>query len=480
MKERLRSLQKYIEVYRCVGIDTLDERELKERLKTEVSKSVLGDKVKESMSGEAELLAVKDNKVAIDLGAVRSFMEDLCREIGTDPYILFAGPVPAAKGRKSDAPVYGRIEDVKESPVARQLKSENLEYKGKIKKLEEEIVMLRKENLESLCNGFGAAMDKKIVLTPSIKVFGSAFEEDIFLHNPTEMMDTSYSISRHGGERVSFYTDEKDKKRELTVENVRSRVAEALMKCGFFEKLLMDEQIADRKLASVKLKDKKEITESDINANRKESIKMLLQDTTLNNQAKLAFYAGWYEYRGTEMEDLLNFAGAHSVDANYVIQLLERPGAYNNYQNIRGFLRQACKGSEARIKREAAKELIAGEWYVVANYNGRPCRFQMLPVDELLEFRKALKKHLYSKALFELEKMIGTYRKAAFVDGDSEKELLVRNVGFQALEEECYAEASKMIHQYEVACEGDVNASVLNDSTSEDFAEFEVDENDES
>ena len=47
------------------------------------------------------------------------------------------------------------------------------------------------------------------------------------------------------------------------------------------------------------------------------------------------------------------------------------PNVANNYENVRGFLRQVCKASEVRMKREAAKELIAGEWYVVAEYNNK-------------------------------------------------------------------------------------------------------------
>lgn len=36
----------------------------------------------------------------IDYRELRSFVEELCEFLGTDAYVLFAGPVPAAKGRR--------------------------------------------------------------------------------------------------------------------------------------------------------------------------------------------------------------------------------------------------------------------------------------------------------------------------------------------------------------------------------------------
>ena len=80
----------------------LDENELRVRLKNQVSRSVLSDKVKEAFGGDAGMLVVRDNRVGIDFGEFRSFIEDLCHEFGTDAYVLFAGPVPAAKGRKCE------------------------------------------------------------------------------------------------------------------------------------------------------------------------------------------------------------------------------------------------------------------------------------------------------------------------------------------------------------------------------------------
>lgn len=471
MKERMKSLQKYLEVYRCVGTDMLDENELRARLKNQVSRSVLSDKVKEAFGGDAGMLVVRDNRVGIDFGEFRSFIEDLCHEFGTDAYVLFVGPVPAAKGRKCEEPQYARIEETKESPQTRQMRKENAELHRKVADLEKEIDRLKKVNMEKICQAVDGSMNKKVLILPSIRSFGPAVEEDIFLHDPAKMVDTSEAVSRHGGNRDSFYEVDHEKKHHLTISNVRNRIADALMRCSFFEKLFMDEEKA--KAALQKSEQSREQMDDVIRENRKKSIELLLKDESLSNQAKLAFYAGWHEYHGTEMEDLLNFAGDHGLEADYVIRLLEKPEACHNYESIRGFLRQACKASEARIKREAARELISGEWYVAAEYNGRTCRFQMLPVEELLSFRDAIKNNMSEQAVFTLDKMLGTRRRAFFEGDNPEKDLVVQDTGFTELDENYYKKAAEMIHQYDEQREAEIHMPVDGDDCGDDFSEYE-------
>ena len=46
-----------------------------------------------------------------------------------------------------------------------------------------------------------------------------------------------------------------------------------------------------------------------------------------------------------------------------------------------------------------------------AEYNGKPCKFQMLPVSELEAFKKALMESQFAEALLRLQKLITTERK---------------------------------------------------------------------
>lgn len=470
MEEKLTTLEKYGYIYHMVGMNPITRKELREKIKKDspkMSETTLKKYSDAPFDGAYPMFVVKDDKATLDITAFRSFIEELCKYVGTDAAVLFTGPAPAPGGRKGDNPQIAKVPNKAENPQILIERKKNTELSKQIADLEKQIEELRLENQKIVADSVLANMSKEINIS-TVRVFGKAVEEDIFLHNVSDVLGEVRDVSKVGGIRQSFYVKDSDKAKELTVQNARSKVAEILFRSKFFEKLFHDSNAYEKKVSC-----KVDITATQMDANRRKSIELLLSDDKLSNRAKLALYAGWHEYHGTEMEDLLNYAGDHCLDANYVIRLLEKPDVANNYQNVRGFLRQACKASEARMKREAAKELIAGEWFVIAEYNGKPCRFQMFPVEELLYFEKLLRKGLYPKAVLEIDKLLGTYKKSAFVDADPEKELVVRSVGYMDLDAEYYAEASKMIHQYEKMSGIDANVPIEEDGSSDDFKEYE-------
>ena len=470
MEEKLTTLEKYGYIYHMVGMNPITRKELREKIKKDspkMSETTLKKYSDAPFDGAYPMFVVKDDKATLDITAFRSFIEELCKYVGTDAAVLFTGPAPAPGGRKGDNPQIAKVPNKAENPQILIERKKNTELSKQIADLEKQIEELRLENQKIVADSVLANMSKEVNIS-TVRVFGKAVEEDIFLHNVSDVLGEVRDVSKVGGIRQSFYVKDSDKAKELTVQNARSKVAEILFRSKFFEKLFRDSCAYEKKVSG-----KVDITASQMDANRRKSIDLLLSDDKLSNRAKLALYAGWHEYHVTEMEDLLNYAGDHCLDANYVIRLLEKPDVANNYQNIRGFLRQACKASEARMKREAAKELIAGEWFVIAEYNGKPCRFQMFPVEELLYFEKLLRKGLYPKAVLEIDKLLGTYKKSAFVDADPEKELVVRSAGYMDLDAEYYAEASKMIHQYEEMSGIDANVPIEEDGSSDDFKEYE-------
>ena len=95
--------------------------------------------------------------IFIDYRELRSFVEELCEFLGTDAYVLFAGPVPAAKGRRGAEPEYGKIEIVKETPQIKKLKEERSKLNARIKQLEEEKV----KDVDKICDSFLGSMDEK-------------------------------------------------------------------------------------------------------------------------------------------------------------------------------------------------------------------------------------------------------------------------------------------------------------------------------
>lgn len=470
MEEKLTTLEKYGYIYHMVGMNPITRKELREKIKKDspkMSETTLKKYSDAPFDGAYPMFVVKEDKATLDISAFRSFIEELCKYVGTDAAVLFTGPAPAPGGRKGDNPQIAKVPNKAENPQILIERKKNTELSKQIADLEKQIEELRLVNQKIVADSVLANMSKEVNIS-TVRVFGKAVEEDIFLHNVSDVLGEVRDVSKVGGIRQSFYVKDSDKAKELTVQNARSKVAEILFRSKFFEKLFHDSNAYEKKVSG-----KVDITATQMDANRRKSIELLLLDDKLSNRAKLALYAGWHEYHGTEMEDLLNYAGDHCLDANYVIRLLEKPDVANNYQNVRGFLRQACKASEARMKREAAKELIAGEWFVIAEYNGKPCRFQMFPVEELLYFEKLLRKGLYPKAVLEIDKLLGTYKKSAFVDTDPEKELVVRSAGYMDLDAEYYAEASKMIHQYEEMSGINANVPIEDDGSSDDFKEYE-------
>lgn len=354
MEEKLTTLEKYGYIYHMVGMNPITRKELREKIKKDspkMSETTLKKYSDAPFDGAYPMFVVKEDKATLDITAFRSFIEELCKYVGTDAAVLFTGPAPAPGGRKGDNPQIAKVPNKAENPQILIERKKNTELSKQIADLEKQIEELRLENQKIVADSVLANMSKEVNIS-TVRVFGKAVEEDIFLHNVSDVLEEVRDVSKVGGIRQSFYVKDSDKAKELTVQNARSKVAEILFRSKFFEKLFYDSSAYEKKVSG-----KVDITATQMDANRRKSIELLLSDDKLSNRAKLALYAGWHEYHGTEMEDLLNYAGDHCLDANYVIRLLEKPDVANNYQNIRGFLRQACKASEARMKREAAKEL---------------------------------------------------------------------------------------------------------------------------
>lgn len=127
-----------------------------------------------------------------------------------------------------------------------------------------------------------------------------------------------------------------------------------------------------------------------------------------------------------EMADLIEMTARYGLDARYTIKMLEETEW--NIWRFRSFLKAGMSQSEIRMKREAAREFIAGEWNVVAEYNGKKCRFQMVPMEELQLFLELLKGEYYEEATRVLDKVINTKRQASFVNDDSAENLIVQEV----------------------------------------------------
>lgn len=512
VKNIISKLNQYEELYKFIAETprTADEIET-------FAMNVLGMKSRSTgrnyatraFNGTLPLLVVKEDKVSIDEAAYRDFFEKLSAMLKVDAYKLLSGPPPAPKGKKAEDEI-AKVTTI-EAPIIREYRTKVNELEAELSKVkaahEQRIKEIEAENLriadewqkklEQLKNrrvkktsaSIVEEMDKKVIVTSTIRSVAPEYlARDFFLDDSHWQIDVPCQISKYGGEKDSLYEVIGGEEKKLEVKSYVSNVFTKLMQCPIFKRRAEDEaslkQVEEGTISEEKRRylKRKEITGAEIYENRLASINNMLLNPNLSNQMKLAYYAAMTEYHGKEMSDLLNYAGDLCVDVAEVIRLLENPMEHNNYHNIRGYLRQASKPSEARIKRETVRELISGEWYVMANYNGKECKFQMLPMTELEDFRDALIAAKYDDAILELENLISKQRKATFVDDNPDKPMQVTVVKEKTKEEisqEIHAAAEQRMRKVEEESGVDVHVPVDEDSFEDNFKEVDADEREE-
>ena len=491
VKEDLKVIAQYYELYTFLWQEP--------RTKEQIAKYVVDDlKMAKStgsvysndvFAGNLPLVVVADDKAFVDQMQYREFMEKFSTEIGgKDAYKLFCEPPPAPKGKNTESEI-GKITTT-ESPIVQELnkklgsekakvsklKKELSEIEGKHKKELEELRAALEKELSDIClrlldktsESILGEMKCRMFVTQSIhSTPREVLAMDYFLDDPAKTLDVPKLVSKYGGEKDSIYEVIDDEDKKLDVGTHIDRVSRALFQTNIFKKRAEDEsrlrlvgtgQSGGKK---DKYKKRRKITGAEIYENRLRTINEILTNPALSNQQKLAFYAGWSEYKGSEFAENLALAGEKGLDAGYVIRLLENPLEHDNYHNVRAFLLQALKSSEARIKREAVKELICGEWYVEAEYGGKMCKFQMMPVDELIAFKEALERLQLDEAIKRAENLVGIDRVAVFKDDDAGKKLFVER---RKTEKEKNLEreqaAVERIHQMEVNSGVDVHVPV--------------------
>ena len=122
----------------------------------------------------------------------------------------------------------------------------------------------------------------------------------------------------------------------------------------------------------------------------KNYVNNILREPSFTNQQKLAMYAAFSEYRHSDFEKLLNFAGDNGIDANLLIQWVESLGDELDYLQIKNALRQFAKPTEYKLKYDLAKELLLGVWQVEFYKNGVSTRFRLIAEPDIEMIREKL------------------------------------------------------------------------------------------
>lgn len=290
--------------------------------------------------------------------------------------------------------------DTERSAEMKRLIAENEKLKKQLegyKKKAVETKKLDKKKVEA-----SKLVFPKVLIIDSVQVGPIDNAKDkVLLDTRAYSIELSDYLAKYGMLKDSFYR-ELDEEHNLTQGNYKRKTFKDVFCDSWLGRRLEELGIIKAKLSKETLSVKEDMKEN-FHISEKEAqmqiqyltgralaVQEILANQKLTNQEKIALYVFNSPYRNTDLERLLNFAGDECIDANWLITLLEAPELCGNYESVRDLIRQCSKASEWAMKKRLAEELIAGEWFITANYCGSETKFQLVPIEELNEIRSLL------------------------------------------------------------------------------------------
>lgn len=342
------------------------------------ARSTADEQVKKVFANQVQLLAIDGENVSIDKDKAYSFVSDICECFGLSVVCSPHTPKPEDE--------------------IRSLKEENVILREELKRATEKPVA------DAIINH----MENSGISLESVELYTPEGEHKPFvLTDVRDKLNVERVLSVQGGERDSIYRIIGDYNKELTVENYTAKNVRNVFVSDFLKKWVYALTHLE-KVDKTKSKRKKTITYDELQEERVAYINEILDNPNFLNQNKMTMYAALARRDHKEVADLIEMAVRYGLDARYTVQMLEE--AEWNTRRFISFLKSGMSQSEIRMKREVAREFIAGEWNVVAEYNGQRCRFQMVPMEELQLFLELLKGEYFEEATRVLVKVINTKR----------------------------------------------------------------------
>lgn len=385
----LKKVVEYGDVYELAAEGMTSVEELKTALKKNGATGGTLQRRMDFLTGEPAYIMVDGDHIKYDYQALAAELLGVMKSLMPPNYSVGAEKVSEKDTRNQ----------------IRILTEENDKCIKKMRELEECIHKLKAELAVRSGDYLKTELGRKVLVASSISVGPKEnVSDECFLVDPEELLDVDACVARYGGELDSFYdeisTDSSDTGyepgHELTEKNHALRTMRTVGTKRFFEKRIRDNAEVKKIENNVgqlfpcrgNSRTERQRERDKILRNRFISVNNIIKSTRLTNQEKLMMYAMNSEYHNTNVERLLIYAGAHCINANYLIYLLEDPDVCTTYENTVAFLSQFADASEYRMKLDLARELIEGKWYITADYNGRTTKFQLVPIEEFNELRK--------------------------------------------------------------------------------------------
>lgn len=378
--KKLQHLATYYELYEFVADTRNTQAQIKMYLINEmdVSESTARRNIKGFVEDEASMVTVgEDGAITIKKDVIEWLFKTLSE--------LFGVNLPYQK-----------------EYVASDEKSKELV--SRIESLEAEKGKLLDENEELRLQVADLKINKPIILVDSVKVAG-ATKDEVDAKKLSDSIPQRLREDKLLPNPVIFYDEVKGQKfldfgrvsmgSLLTLDNYRTVVFRKLLNEKTIDKIdgLMW-QLRQRFFANTITKEervarqKKYLNDKDL---RKRAV-LEVMESDYPNHIKLSQYAMIADFDSSpNLYHMLRDAIEMDLDANYVISVLENRNIMAHDFKAQQVMDLAKAEGPYLRKIELAKELLLGEWTVVADCNGKNVIFQLVPIDEIADIRYQIK-----------------------------------------------------------------------------------------
>ena len=364
-------IAKYFSIYECLSADKKDENEIREYLENNLncSTATLSRIIKSLRQDEVPMILSADGKYYIDENESSRLLAELSRIL---------------PGTQEMALVTTRRE-INDKCVALTNQNENLQ-----KVLEEEIK--KRKTAEKTINDMKKEKDSRL-FTSNVVFLDTVdmgpdeeFIERELITDFIPELDLDAAIRKHSKEKPLIETISEEK--ILNETNYRKKNVRSIITSELFRKR-RNENAMKKTVEGVGYEQDKKAVMNQIVKNRYMSIQAILSNRRLSNQQKLSLYAFNSCYHGTDFESLIHFAADENIDANEFILLVESCEE-EELKSVETMLRVLAKPSEVKQRLDFSKELVAGDWYIEAELNGKETKFVLVPEDEIIRLKNKM------------------------------------------------------------------------------------------
>ena len=394
---------KYLPVFKKMGLSSMTKMELKKTIKELLSDSdpddefsILNPFVKENLNHTYEIDMEVLRNVLGDFFA--EFLPGLLSEETIRNYTIahFAGKIFVSidevenEEKQSYKYLYQMLlqkhEELRESFYGQKYELDNAhrdlaEQNAEIKRLRENNGNMKNTTTDIIA--FIKDFLTKEIVVQKVEAFDSSGKPIVCgsdIKKQKSLPELSNEPGIYSFKRPSWFTPLREElelsKMNTTKKNVK-HTEDTLWDKVMFWKLLKKD------------KSKIEAKAKRVDETRKRNLEKLLA-SDISNEEKYIKYMLLTPGMDKEYMKTLNGAAELGLNANVVIELLEQPAESFNKEMLEAYVSQVHKATEYNLKLELAEELIRGEWYVVSEVNGSKQKYQLVPLERIMEVSKRL------------------------------------------------------------------------------------------